>query len=335
MNDRFSRANILATVQPYQYSKRGEIFREFVGYLIDWGPVLAIILWIILGIVININPLLFYFGLITLIGFSLWFLYIYFKKYYSIKIKKYEIPIKGLTKDIKFVFISDIHTGIEHGGTNKQRTKIIVDAINSLKSELVIFGGDFVTEDYHMDILNLLKQVEAPLKVGVYGNHDSLYLEDKQTTQFPIAGVEKLKSLDINILCNEGRAVNLNGISIFIGGINDMYSRNFDAEKAFDKSKSEQVKILISHNPDIIDFLKEDDDIDLVLSGHNHAGQIRLPIIGNILPMPSKHKWLTKGVFNIVGKTKLLLSQGAGYSKTRIRIGTECEICYITLTEYN
>ena len=94
-------------------------------------------------------------------------------------------------------------------------------------------------------------------------------------------------------------------------------------------SKPSQFKILLSHNPDIISYEEELTGIDLVLSGHNHSGQIN--ILGITLPMPTTRKWLTHGIFTLKNKTTLLLSSGIGASNTRIRIGTKFEIVSVEL----
>ena len=117
----------------------------------------------------------------------------------------------------------------------------------------------------------------------------------------------------------------------FIFGIPDIYSLSFDFDNVFNKQAESTVKILLSHNPDVIDFVEDHDNIDLILSGHNHSGQIYFKFIGPILPMPTKRRWLTRGIYQIGKRTKLLLSQGSGYSGSRLRIGTDNEICDVTL----
>jgi len=332
MDYRFSRVNIVNTVHVHRYSKvKRFILQNIVGFLIEFGFFFFAILLFGVCLIFEFNINILNLAFFLVLTFALYFVYLFFIKYYQIKVNNYTIEVRGIKKPVSFVFVSDMHIGNERVGSNYKRTKSLVEKINKLNTDLVVFGGDFVNMDYDMEILKILKEIKAKQKIGVYGNHDSLYLKEFQQDDEATDGVMKLESLDINILNNEGLVLNLNNEKIYFGGITDLYSLNFDITKAFENAKTDLPRILISHNPDIIDFIQDEDNIDLILSGHTHAGQILLPIIGPILPMPNKYRWLTKGLFQIGEKTKLFVSQGAGFSGTRIRIGTDCEICLITI----
>ena len=135
------------------------------------------------------------------------------------------------------------------------------------------------------------------------------------------------------MLINQGEVIEIKSQKIYFGGISDLFSKDFNVNLAMeDCPKDASVKVLLSHNPDIIDFIEKRDGIDLILSGHSHSGQIHLEPFGALLPMPVKHKWLTRGLFNLGNGTKLFITQGAGYSSTRVRIGTKAEICQITIS---
>ena len=332
MDERFSTGNLTNKVYIHKYSRLREILiGKLLTVIIDFGPFLATLFWTFLYLKLgNFDDLLFVSVLFILIISSFYFTYIFFLKYYLIKVNDYSIELKKIKNPISFVFISDLHISKERAGSNRRRTKLLVKKINKLNPELVIFGGDFVGKKYDMDLLIELKNLNAKYKFGVYGNHDSMYLEENQQSKFPTEGIKRLESLGIEFLNNEGKQINLNGEDIYLGGITDLFSLNFNIYKAFEKAPCDIPRFLVSHNPEIIDFIKNEDQVDLVLSGHTHSGQILLPILGPILPMPVRNKKLTRGIFNLKN-TKLFISQGSGYSGTRIRIGTECEICLMNI----
>lgn len=328
MENRFSKENILKKLYIPRESPRIIRFLLSIFYL---GFLFAAIGWTTLFLILKFDSILFGLILILFVILEAWFMYIAFFLYYRLKVKNIKLKIKDLKNSVKFVFIADMHIGKEFNAMNRKRLKLMVKKLNELNSDLIVFGGDFVSKEYKMDLLNELKEIKAKYKIGVYGNHDALYLKEKKHELFPAEGVKKLKSLDVQILNNEGIEINLNNESLFFGGINDLYTVDFNIVDAFKNAPSHSKKILLSHNPDVIDFVEESDRIDLILSGHTHAGQILLPVIGLLLPMPVKYQWLTRGLFQINKFTQLFLSQGVGYTGSRIRIGTECEICVIEL----
>jgi predicted MPP superfamily phosphohydrolase len=333
MRDEFSRQNLKKQVYFTKFNGAKKEFRDnILGITLEFGIFFLTILWVFAYLVIpQFSQIVFVSVLIPLFALSILFFYLVFIKFYSIKINKYEFKVPKLKNSVSFVFISDMHIGEERFSSNKKRTKIIVDKINSLNPELVILGGDFVNMEYSINTLELLKGIKAKYKIGVYGNHDSLYLENKQQDEFPQEGVNIIESLDIDLLNNESRVININGENIIFGGITDLMSLNFNIKKAFKETNPELPKILIAHSPDVVDFIEEKDSIDLILSGHTHGGQIVLPLLGPIYKLPVFNTQYRIGSFKIFKNTTLFVSQGSGHSGTRIRFGTSSEICQITL----
>jgi len=304
--------------------------RHIAGPLIDFSTVIVLIIWDLLFLKINFNSSVFIVIHFFLILLSLFFLYNIIVKFNKIKTNTFIFEIENLKQPFSFIFVSDLHLGKNYASTHKIRLRHMIKIINDLNPEVVILGGDFLNYEFEHNLLFYLKEIRCQNKIGVYGNHDAYYLKNNKYAT-PKDLISFLNKLNIRILNNEGFIYKHLIDDIFFAGIPDLYSKAFDLELAFKKSPANIVKILISHNPDIIDFVKKEDDIDLILSGHNHSGQIYIKPLGALLPMPSKKRWLTKGIFNIVGKTRLFLSQGVGYGGSRLRIGTESEICLINL----
>jgi len=172
-----------------------------------------------------------------------------------------------------------------------------------------------------------LKNINAKNKIAVLGNHDFSAIEDKKTSEDPEELIKILKDCGFKVLMDNGELIE----NVYFAGIRDLYSKRFNLEKAFEKAPKGALKILLSHQPDIIDFVEDSDNIDLILSGHTHAGMIYLKPFGALLPIPNKHPELDRGLKNVGKRTKLFISQGIGYSATRLRIGTDSEIAVIKL----
>ena len=78
-------------------------------------------------------------------------------------------------------------------------------------------------------------------------------------------------------------------------------------------------KIILTHEPDITDeIIKKDNSVNLVLAGHSHNGQIRLPLIG-ALTTPNEAKKYYDNYYKI-GNTHLYVSSGIGVSKVNFRL---------------
>lgn len=326
--DRFSKENINRLVKVPQ---RGLVhtFREIAGPVIDFSGFIGATIIILLQIIFNLPTLILLFAFLGLI-IQLVFLYFIVVKFNKIKINKYRIDL-NLKKELSFVFVSDLHIGSEYTSTKINRLKKIILKINELKPDLVLIGGDLLTYKIEPNLLEELKNIKSKNIFAVYGNHDADYLEENVAYNTPIEFLNAFRKSGIKMLLNQYDEVEINGKLLTIAGIPDLYSKNFNIEKAFEGSSNNSIRVLLSHNPDVIDFIEEDDNIDLVLSGHNHSGQIFLPLIGPVFPMPTKRRWLTRGIFQINKRTKLFLSQGVGYSGSRLRINTDSEICLITL----
>lgn len=303
-----------------------EIQKWIIGFCIDFAfislPILVLLGWYF----IQFSSDLFFLLYIPSLLIAIFWIYIVFVNFYNIKINKFVFKSNKITKPFKFVFISDLHIGHARYSTNKLRLNRIIKKINSLDKELTILGGDLLDYNYTLDLLKELYNIEGK-KITILGNHDSKYMKRGiYTKETPIKLINELKILGFKVLFNTGEKVS---DEVFIGGIKDLYSADFDIEKSFEGANSKQYKILLSHNPDIISYQQDLKNVDLILSGHNHAGQI--DIFGIHLPMPSLRQWLVKGIYKITDNTTLLLSQGIGVGLSRVRLGTDFEICYVQL----
>ena len=214
----------------------------------------------------------------------------------------------------KIVFVSDFHIG-RH---DKNRLKRIINKINMLEPDLILSGGDFINghSGKHSlpikEIANELKRLKAPF-ITVLGNHDFNY--DKFTV------MQALEEAGITVLNNSSVIYE----DICISGVGNKKVAPSEILSALENTDGKRV--LISHTPDIYYDVK--DNVDLILAGHVHGGQVRLPIFGSII-CPSKYGNKFSGGDYKETQNRMIVTRGLGCSILTVRF---CDIPEIVLLE--
>ena len=108
---------------------------------------------------------------------------------------------------------------------------------------------------------------------------------------------------------------------IFIGGINTVSYKLDDIDKTMSYLKEDdsiQYRIILVHEPDISDKIVDSYSVNLILAGHSHNGQIRLPLIGPIYTPPHSKKYYDN--YYSINGTDLYISSGIGVSTANYRL---------------
>lgn len=249
-----------------------------------------------------------------------------------------EFALPGLSKECRFVLISDLHNKV-YGDHNDK----VIDAIHRIDPDFIILAGDLVTsrvkEDMTpgIDLMNALGQ-----KYKIYyglGNHESKIQKDTEHfgDQFDRL-MKAVASPNMRVLQNE--SVDLPQYNIRVTGLDlDLeYFAHFRIRKmqenylrdtlpGYDRTKC---NILIAHNPDYFeDYARW--GAQLVLSGHVHGGIMRLPLLGGVIA-PS-YKVFPKydgGVFRS-GASVMLLGRGLGSHTLPFRFFNPAELYEVIL----
>jgi len=140
--------------------------------------------------------------------------------------------------------------------------------------------------------------------------------------------ISKLKDIGITILDNENTALNVNEDAISIAGLS--FFATEDDYLAAINGVDGNFTILLSHSPNRpISYLSGVED--LILSGHTHGGQVRLPIIGSIVaPGQGFFPEYDKGTFEL-SNTIIYIDSGLGNSVFPIRLFNRVQISNITI----
>ena len=237
-----------------------------------------------------------------------------------IDVKTTDITLADLPKNFegyKIVQLTDFHIGV-YAATPRQVEKI-VEKVNSLHPDLVVFTGDLVntSPEELPQFMKILSGFDAPDGViSVLGNHDYCiyhrYTGD-DTPQKAVARVVKgEKEMGWKLLMNESVQIRRGNDSIAIIGVENAGDRHFpdkaDLKKAMAGLPAGECKILLSHDPS--HWRREvipDTDIPLMLAGHTHAMQFKL---GNF--SPSQWTYLEWGGLYREGDQQIYVSTGIG-----------------------
>lgn len=210
--------------------------------------------------------------------------------------------------EIKIFFISDIH--------KRTITDQLIEKIKE-KVDLVIIGGDLLEKGVPIERVeeNVKKLKELGFMYFVWGNNDyeiNPRLLDGLLLKY---GAKILDNTAVSFESDTGdRFVLL--------GVDDLTTKRDRLDLALqDAGTEEGFKVLVSHNPDIIKGIKEEDKISLVLSGHTHGGQIR--ILG-FSPYEI-------GRYKKYDNTSILISNGYGTTSLPLRLGAKSETHLLTL----
>jgi predicted MPP superfamily phosphohydrolase len=238
-------------------------------------------------------------------------------------ISEAEVEIAGLRQGLdgtRILLVTDLHAG---PFLNRSALRPVFARLRRLRPELILLGGDLATA-LPSDLQphrSALRRLRAPLgSFAVLGNHDH-YTGDPD-------GIRSLlQDCGIRVLHNEAVTVVRGGTPIGLCGIDDLHSGRPDLDRAVRNLPERTTAILLSHNPDIF-FEAARRGVDLVLSGHTHGGQIRIPGLPVLVRM-SRYR-LDHGRFESDG-AQLVVSRGLGATGLPLRIACAPEAVLITL----
>jgi len=156
----------------------------------------------------------------------------------------------------RIAFVTDIHALDKFD----ERLQKIVNELNQRHIDLLILGGDIADREALDSAIEMLSQITTTDGIfGVEGNHDKY--------QELFAAME---THGMTPLSNSGAYVR-NGF--YLAGVEDLWNRNPNVADAISGAGADSFVLLISHNPDVA-MTQDTTNVDLILSGHTHGGQL-------------------------------------------------------------
>ena len=228
-----------------------------------------------------------------------------------------DIASGNADREVRVAVVSDIHVG-----PYKQEKWVerVVNRVNELDVEVVLIPGDFIFHKFKQaEMLVPLADLE-PAAYATLGNHDENYARGPELEASIEALERSIEILGVEVLRNENtQHVFESGAVANIVGIDDLWFEP-NPVVALDGIQEDQPTIMMSHNPDfIMDPYAE--KVDLVVSGHTHCGQIRLPLRGSVPPVPTElGNDYDCGLFEFGDNQELFISAGVGETGPRARL---------------
>ena len=254
--------------------------------------------------------------------------------YRGLTIARYEVSSDKFTSGdpIRVVLLTDLHSYIYEPGQEP-----LIRRVKELKPDVIFLSGDMADDRNPFQGMALLLEGISKLAPCYYvtGSHDywSGDIEDIKSA---------IRGYGVTVLEGQTTVLTVKGQRLSISGIDDpvmanaLPGENEDeayrrALHSFDHLDRNEYNILAAHRPD---FIAEYHALgfDMVLSGHTHGGQVRIPFLLNGLYAPNQGYFprYAGGLYDVNG-TYLLVSRGLSYYPDLPRIFNPPEVVLVEL----
>lgn len=252
----------------------------------------------------------------------------------ALELNTYTVSSEKLPKifdGYRIAHISDLHNA-KMGNDNENLLSMLREA----KPNIIAITGDLI-DSRNTDIETALQFTKEAVKIApcyyVTGNHEAR-VDEYQSLK------EGLNKVGVTILEDERTDLELSGEHIALLGVNDPsfntdYLLGDDSDVIDTRLKQLTIEtdtftVLLSHRPELFDVYAEN-DVDLVLAGHAHGGQFRLPFVGGLAaPNQGLFPKYDSGLYT-KDNTNMIVSRGIGNSLFPFRFNNRPEVILIEL----
>lgn len=250
---------------------------------------------------------------------------------HELSVEEHTIHLKRLPdafRGMRIVQISDFHYA-EY--TEPFFLREVVRRVNRLKPDMVLMTGDFISfgplpysyaRAHAPECASILSGIECPLRYASLGNHD--------TTIGPEYVIRPLEEHRIPVLVNRSVALERDGQRLWLAGVGSACCSDANPGAAIPQASlsGNEAVILMAHEPDTLPEMARY-NVDLMLSGHTHGGQVRFPFLPP-LELPPLGQDYIEGLFRH-GPTQLYVNRGIGAVGLPFRFNCPPEITVFTL----
>lgn len=231
--------------------------------------------------------------------------------------------LPGALEGFRIALLTDMHAGT---AADFQLIRKAVRRVMAERPHIVALTGDFAADDAQdfCDVLSALDGLSAPYGVfAVPGNHDY------------IVGIGKWRRdiaehPEIQDLTNRCRTLDVDGARLCVAGVDDFFKGNPGV--LLPPPEERHFTLLLAHSPDQAERCRRGDDaVDLIVSGHTHAGQVRLPFVGAPVSSAEYPELYDEGLRRRPW-TQVYTSRGLGTVRLPVRLLARPEVSLLELT---
>lgn len=273
--------------------------------------------------------------IIIIAVYFIWENMVFVKSHYDIKVPHLDSKLRGL----KICHISDLH--LPHHRVN---LKHLSQEIKKERPDLIVITGDIFADGIDRDNQNNIRYLGQSLNevapiYAVSGNNDLPYMQgDKWRKTLEMHGIHVLMDEAVNIPIKGGRLVLIGLEETQEMGDYEVVpeTRNFLENIQLKEDWEGTTKILLAHHPEFFEQYVNNSDIDfdLVLSGHTHGGQIRLPLIGGVYARGQGfNPYYDYGLYHSKSDpaVRMIINRGLTTTSFTFRVFNKMEVGFITL----
>lgn len=230
---------------------------------------------------------------------------------------------------LRVVLMADWHCGPLN---RPQHLRPAMLRVNELRPDLILVPGDFVSRSgrYFSEAAELVTLLRPTLPGGVmvsWGNHDYWHDLEPGLRWMPQAGCRILTNQ--SLVLTRGREFADHGSGLWIAGLDDLWAGKPQLGATLASIPQDQPRLVLSHNPDLAE-LQGGERVDLMLSGHTHGGQVRIPTVGPpIVPSRYGQKYAAGWVQG--PHYPVYVNRGLGSGGIPVRLGVPPEITLFEL----
>lgn len=188
----------------------------------------------------------------------------------ALRIEEHVLPLAKIpaNRELRVVQLSDLHLR-----TAGSYFEMVAEAVAGLHPDLILLTGDYLEESRNLEgVLKFLRRLHAPEGIfAVQGNWEYWARLEGENLR------RQFTRANVALLINERRDLQIHGIPLSILGL-DYPSPADHLSRLVETADPARLNLMLSHVP-AFDHQLLNEDIDLILAGHTHGGQVRLPLL--------------------------------------------------------
>lgn len=240
----------------------------------------------------------------------------------TVELTRHDAMVPGLhpsLQGLRIAQVSDVHLPANQGAVRNA-----LALLEAERPEVVVFTGDIVERYQALDVLVAF----ARRARGALGTYAVMGNWEWEGGIVPADARKAYAAAGVQFLCNESTVLSVGSARLGIVGLDDWVNGHPDTKAALAQAGQEDATIMALHAPGYADLLPAGTSTSLLLGGHTHGGQIRLPLLPAFRPYGSGR--FLEGWY-ATAAAPLYVSRGVGTTNIRARFRCSAELPVFTL----